>query len=135
MRFIEICVLGISISLIYGICVFIKTVISESTKHSFFHQMSGLWPLVLINTFLYTSYYYSSVAKFCPAMVIFAVGPFFTLCASRLIISSVSKTDFSLLNNFHLSAPFFVAIAIPVFYDNNSYLKYPGKTYVDTEDF
>ena len=125
----------ISAGMMHGNLVFIKDVVTLSKKHTLVHQLSGLWPIIMIYLFMYTSYNYSSIAVFYPALVIFAVGPFFTLCSARLILASVSKTEFSLLDNIHLTVPFFFFIGVPYFFDNNEYLKYPKNTYMETPEF
>ena len=47
-----------------------------------------------------------------PALVIFLIGPFFSLCCTRIIIASVSKTTFNLFEHFHLSIPMLISIFI-----------------------
>ena len=118
-----------------GNVMFVFEVITKSKKHPLVHQLSGLWPIIMIYAFLYSCFNYSSVAVFCPAMMILAVGPFFALCAARLILASVSKTEFSLLDNMHLTFPFFCFIFVPYFCDNNEYLNYPRDTYIHTQEF
>ena len=91
------------------------TTVYAKSKKPFSEQMSGLLPLVIIAAFLFASFKFTNEAWASPALVVFGIGPFFSLCCSRIIIGSVSKTKFSLLEHFHLTLPtlFFIAL-LPV---------------------
>lgn len=42
----------------------------------------------------------------------FMLGPYFALSSIRVIVSSVSKTEFNPLENFHLTIPHLLCIAL-----------------------
>ena len=46
------------------------------------------------------------------ALILLNVAPFFCLCASRIIIASVAKQKFHTFDDFHLSIPVLISIAI-----------------------
>jgi hypothetical protein len=66
---------------------------------------------------LLTIFNFTEEAAKSPALVVFAVGPFFTLSASRLIVATVSNTDYSILEDIHLSLP--ILISMPLFILNS----------------
>lgn len=96
------------------------TSVLRKSKRSFNYQMTGLLPLLINFLFLFSIFTFTEEAIRCPALVIFTIGPFFTLCASRLIIATVSKTDFSILDDIHLSLP--ILVSIPLFMLNSWFL-------------
>lgn len=88
------------------------TTVYAKSKKPFSEQMSGLLPLIIIAFFLYVCFAFTTEAWEAPALVVFAIGPFFSLSCSRIIIGSVSKTNFSLLEHFHLTLPTLMFIAL-----------------------
>lgn len=88
------------------ITVFLKS------KHSFAHQLEGLIPMVMIVSFVYIVFTFSEVAWTKPALVIYVLGPFFSLSCSRMIIGSVTHTKFSVFRDLHLTVPFIVSMGI-----------------------
>ena len=74
--------------------------------------MAGLVPLAFIAAGMVSCFSYSSEAWTSPALVIFLIGPFFSLCCTRIIIASVSKTPFDMFEHFHLSMPMVISIMI-----------------------
>ena len=76
---------------------------SKTTKHSIMHMLEGLLPMVITDIFLFYAFLYTNYAWDNPCLVIFIGGTFFVLNVTRLIISSVSKTKYSMLKDFHLS--------------------------------
>jgi hypothetical protein len=84
----------------------------RKSKHSTYHIMGGLWPIIIMTTFVFSAFTFSNEAWRSPALVIFTVGPFFCLCCTRIIIASVSKTQFSLTYDKHLTIPIFLSTVI-----------------------
>jgi hypothetical protein len=82
----------------------------RKSKHSFIHQLEGLLPLVMIGIQTYITFNNSEEAWKSPALVIFTVGPYFSLCCSRMIVCSVTHSKFTILKDLHLSVPFFMAM-------------------------
>lgn len=74
------------------------------------HRLSGLLPVVVIFAYMFSALKFTTAAWESPALLIFSSGPFFSLCSSRLIIGSVSKTPFYLFEHLHLSFPILLAI-------------------------
>jgi len=76
---------------------------SKTTKHSALHMLEGLLPMFITDFFMIYAFVYTNYAWENPCSVIFIGGIFFVLNVTRLIISSVSKTKYSMLKDFHLS--------------------------------
>jgi len=76
---------------------------SKTTKHSVIHMLEGLLPMIITDVFFFYAFIYTNYAWDNPCSVIFIGGTFFVLNVTRLIISSVSKTKYSMLKDFHLS--------------------------------
>jgi hypothetical protein len=85
-----------------GILSNLISVISQS-KHSLFHCMEGLLPLVLCVMYMWTSLCFSEVAWTKPMLMLGPMVFFFSLCSSRMIVATVTKTPFSVLLDLHLS--------------------------------
>lgn len=83
-----------------------------SKKHSFGHQLVGILPLFMIMAYYYSAYTYTVKAWEAPVTVLFTVASFYSMCASRMIIGSVTKTKFSVFEDLHLSLPFIFGIII-----------------------
>ena len=66
-------------------------------------MIEGFLPMVIIDFYLFFAFIYTNYAWDNPSSVIFIGGTFFVLNVTRLIISSVSKTKYSMLKDFHLS--------------------------------
>lgn len=81
------------------------------------HRLSGLLPVLVIFLYMFSALSFSTEAWRSPALLIFSSGPFFSLCSSRLIIGSVSKTPFYLLHHWHLSLPIWITtVFLPINY-------------------
>lgn len=120
-RLSRVMALALCVPIYFTIYENISTVLKKS-HHTKWHQVAGLWPIVVMSVFLASAFTFSSEAWSSPALVIFTVGSFFCLCCTRIIICSVSKTEFSLLHEMHLTVPFLLSTAfIPI---NTLYLGY-----------
>lgn len=97
------------VPIFYGILSNFVMVYKKS-KYPVWHQLEGLLPCVLVAVAIKSVSTYSVTFEYQPALMIFLIGPFFSLCCSRLIIATVTKMNFSLFNDFHLSAGFFMII-------------------------
>lgn len=84
----------------------------RTTKHSSLHALEGLLPLGIIVLYIYSCFAFTSYAWEAPSIVIFSMAPFFCLNASRVIISTVTKQKFSILEHFHLSAPIITGLVL-----------------------
>lgn len=74
--------------------------------------MEGLLPMVLVMIFSFIAFNNSEEAWNKPALVVFTIGPFFSLCCTRLIIGSVTHSKFTILKDLHLSVPFLIAMIV-----------------------
>ena len=119
LRVSQIIVVITCIPLLLAIIDQIGNVIKKS-KHSTYHIMAGLWPIIIMTTFVLSAFTFSTEAWNSPALVIFTAGPFFCLCCTRIIIASVSKTQFSLTYDKHLTIP--ILLATIIFPLNSLYL-------------
>jgi hypothetical protein len=89
----------------------IKTVF-RSSKHSTMHCFEGLLPMALCSMFLWSSLSFSEIAWTKP---IFALAPiffYFSLNCSRCIIATVTKQEYSVFIDFHLTLPIICCIII-----------------------
>ena len=91
----------------------------NSKKHGFLHQLVGLVPLFMIIVYYYSAFTYTLKAWESPVTVLFTCGSFYSMCASRMIIGSVTHTSFNVFEDVHLSLPFIFGIII--FPLNNNY--------------
>ena len=69
-------------------------------------------PNAVLLAYYYSLYKYSDMLWTRPALSLITFAPFFCLSISRLIVSTVSKTKFTLFKNIHLSIPIIVSILI-----------------------
>jgi len=83
-----------------------------SKKHSFAHQFVGILPLFMIMAYYASAFTYTQKAWDAPVTILFTVASFYSMCASRMIIGSVTHTSFSVLDDLHLSLPFIFGIII-----------------------
>ena len=95
----------------YGIAHNVITIFSAG-KHPPMHCFQGFYPIITVIFYFILSWSTSEVAWRMPALVIFAIGPYFTLNASRLIIATVTKQKFIVLEDLHLSLPTFVGLSL-----------------------
>jgi hypothetical protein len=75
---------------------------ASKTKHSLLHMIQGLLPLIITDFYILFVFFYTNLAWKNPAYVIFIGGTYFVLQITILIISTVSKTNFSIFKDFHL---------------------------------
>ena len=66
-------------------------------------MLEGLLPMLTTDFFMIYAFIYTNYAWDNPCSVIFIGGTFFVLNVTRLIISTVSKSKYSMLKDFHLS--------------------------------
>ena len=86
------------------------------------HMLEGLLPMILTDFFLFYAFMYTNYAWDNPCSVIFIGGAFFVLNVTRLIISSVSKTKYSMLKDFHLSWSMILCVIIILILHHLHYL-------------
>ena len=85
------------------------------SKHSTLHMIQGLLPVAVTNFYVIFVFLYTNLAWKNPAYVIFIGGTYFVLQITILIISTVSKTNFSIFKDFHLSwAMVFTIFSLPL---------------------
>jgi hypothetical protein len=83
-----------------------------SKKHPFAHQLVGLAPLGFIILYYASAFVYTQKAWDAPVTVLFTCGSFYSMCASRMIIASVTHTTFTMFEDLHLSLPFLFGVVI-----------------------
>jgi hypothetical protein len=83
-----------------------------SSKHSFSHCISTLLPLLIIAIFFWSSLTYTQMAWTHPIVILAPMGFFFGLNCSRLIIGTVTKTQFRFFEDMHLIVPMLVSIVL-----------------------
>jgi hypothetical protein len=87
-------------------------VVWKKSEHTAAHIIEGLLPAFLIVAYYVIIYAYSDLLWTHPTLTQVLVAPFFTGTCARLIVSTVAKARFSILDEVHLSAPFFVALTV-----------------------
>jgi hypothetical protein len=111
---IKVCHVGIFIGcfpIILGIILNTITVLS-TTKHTSLHAIEGLLPMLIIYLYIFLAFKFTDFAWEAPSLVIFSFGSFYCLNASRVIIATVTKSEFSLFKDIHLSLPILMGIVI-----------------------
>jgi len=96
---------------IFGIVESLGVVWSKS-KHSVAHRIEGLLPVFLLSLYYVILAVYSDLLWTHPALTQINVAPFFTGTCARLIVSSVAKARFTILDELHLSLPFFASLVV-----------------------
>ena len=110
---------------ILGIIGNFKVVFAES-KHSSIHCLEGLLPIAICSLFLYTSLCFSDIAWTKPIYTFVPMSMYFSLNCSRVIISTVTKQEFSVFIDFHLSIPILLSIlAVPI---NQTFERFPEES-------
>mmetsp|Transcript_41849 Transcript_41849/g.64024 ORF Transcript_41849/g.64024 Transcript_41849/m.64024 type:complete len:152 (-) Transcript_41849:82-537(-) len=100
--------------MIYGLSATVHCIFT-TTKHSVLHTLEGFLPTVLMLVYYAFAFGCTEVAWESPCLVIWSVGVFFTLSASRLIICTVTKARFTLFENIHLLLPMaFGLVTLPL---------------------
>jgi hypothetical protein len=89
-------VLAGMVPLVFGICLNVITV-SNFSKKSFLYTYEGLAPMILILISLWSITTFAETFYEQPALMIFAIGPFYSLSCSRIIIATVTKMRFTLV--------------------------------------
>lgn len=90
------------------------TTVFTNSKHSTMHCLEGLLPIVICAMFLWTSLSFSEIAWTKPIFIMVPMTFYFGLNSSRCIIATVTKQEFSIFKDFHLSLPILCGIiAIP----------------------
>ena len=97
--------------MVTSICENIRCVV-VNTKHTIGHVFEGLLPLPVMALSMAAQLKFSKEAWSSPTLLVFTIGPFFTLCCTRVIIASVSKTRLQLFENLHLSIPILLSIVV-----------------------
>lgn len=86
------------------------TLVLEKSTRSKTHIIQGLGPVFVLFLYQVSVFNFSEYARQNPALIIFMVAPFFTCQCSRLIVNSVSKSDFNFSDHWHLHIPVYLAI-------------------------
>lgn len=95
-----------------GGCISNLMTVYTKSKHTFIHQVEGLIPLWFIALFVWLCFTYTEIAWTKPALIIYIIGPFFSLSCSRMIVGSVTHSKFTMFRDLHLSMPFIFAMII-----------------------
>jgi len=96
---------------LFGIVESLGMVWSKS-KHDAVHKLEGLLPAFLIIAYYFVIFKYSDLLWTHPALSQLNVAPFFTGTCARLIVSTVAKAKFTILDEVHLSLPFIASLLV-----------------------
>jgi hypothetical protein len=106
-------VIGI-IPTLLGIYGNFNTVFNHS-RHSLAHCLEGLLPMALCTVFMWSSLAFSNIAWTKPIYFFAPMSFYFSLNCSRVIIATVTKQEYTVFKDFHLTIPIILStIAIPV---------------------
>ena len=94
-----------------GMVMNVYEVLSKS-KHSLFHCLEGLLPIVLCTIYMISAHTFSVIAWEKPIYIFGSMSFFYSLNASRVIIATVTKKKFSIFIDFHLSLPIILGIIL-----------------------
>lgn len=90
-----------------------KVVFAES-QHSTMHCLEGLLPIAICSVFLWSSLCFSQIAWTKPIYAFLPMSMYFSLNCSRVIIATVTKKEFSIFIDFHLSVPILLStLSVP----------------------
>ena len=87
-------------------------VVRKKSGHTAAHILEGLLPAFMIIAYYVILYAYSDLLWTHPTLTQVLVAPFFTGTCARLIVSTVAKAKFTILDELHLSLPFIVALIV-----------------------
>jgi len=76
------------------------------------HCLEGLLPVFLIIAYYVVMFLYSDLLWTHPALIQINIAPFFAGTCARLIVSTVAKARFTLLDELHLSLPFIAGLLV-----------------------
>jgi hypothetical protein len=93
-----------TVPVILGVFFNVFTVLTKS-KTSVFRSLEGMLPIGFVIGYVAVCFQFTESAWSQASLVVFSMSPFYCLSASRLIIATVTKQHFSMLEDFHLSAP------------------------------
>ena len=108
-KFIHFAIMSGTFPIACGMINNIVTVLSQS-KHSVSHCLEGLLPIVICTLYMVSAHTFSVIAWEKPIFVFTSMAFFYSLNASRVIISTVTKKKFSIFIDFHLTLPIVIGI-------------------------
>lgn len=75
-------------------------------------MIEGFAPNFIFVLYFAIVYFFSDLLWTHPAMILINIAPFFTLCTARLIVCTVGKVTFNMLEDLHLSLPMLLSLVI-----------------------
>ena len=88
----------------------------SASKMSLYHTFEGLMPPVICLIHLHVCFKYVNITWQIPAAVLFIIGPYFCLSATKLLLCNVTLQRCSIFHDFHLQIVFLSQIALfPIF--------------------
>lgn len=82
------------------------------SKKTLSEIIKGFLPNFVFWCYMFVMYMYSDLLWSSPSIIILNISPFFTLCLARLIVCTVGKKTFNLLEDLHLSIPILASLVI-----------------------
>ena len=80
-------------------------------NYKFWIAFEGILPWMICITFYVSGLAFSNIAMNEPVWCIATMSAYYCMCCSKIIICNLTKVNFSIFDDFHLSVPILVATA------------------------